>query len=79
MEVELNTTTTMSDLNSHAANRSWDKWLLNINNKSFTFKFNNGNDFNLSSQLILITFLAESENHTFSGWFEDDECTKEFT
>ena len=79
MEVELNTTTTVSDLNSYAANRSWNKWLLNINSKTVTFKSNNCNDFNLSSQLILIPSLVESENHTFSGWFEDEGCTREFT
>ena len=29
--------------------------------------------------IILLPSLAESENHTFSGWFEDEDCTKEFT
>ena len=74
-QVELNTTT-VDSLNSY--NNSWNKWLLNTNNKAVTFKDNNGNGFSLSSQLILFPSLAESENHTFSGWFEDEECTKEF-
>ena len=74
-QVELNTTT-VDSLNSY--NSSWSKWLLNTNNWTVTFKVNNGNGFNLSSQLILLPSLAGSENHTFSGWFEDEECTKEF-
>ena len=70
--------TTMADsLNSY--NSSWNKWLLNTNNQSVTFIVNNGKGFNLSSQLILLPSLAESENHTFSGWFVDEDCTKEFT
>ena len=52
---------------------------MNTNNESVTFKVNNGKCFNLSSQLIHLPSLAESENHIFSGWFADDECTKEFT
>ena len=72
-----NTTTTVDNLNSY--NSSWNKWLLNTNNWTVTFKSNNDNGFNLSSQLILLPSLAESENHTFSGWFEDEDCTKEFT
>ena len=75
-QVTLNTTT-VDNLNSY--NSSWNKWLLNTNNKSVTFKVNNGKGFNIFSQLILLPSLAESENHTFSGWFEDEECTKEFT
>ena len=67
----------MDDLNNY--NNSWNKWLLNTNSKSITFKVNNGKGFNISLQLILLPSLAESENHTFSGWFEDEECTKEFT
>ena len=70
-------TTTVNNLNSY--NSSWNKWLLNTNNRAVTFKVNNDKGFNLSSQLILLPSLAESENHTFSGWFEDEECTKEFT
>ena len=75
-QVTLNTTT-LDSLNSY--NSSWDKWLLNTNNKTVTFKINSGKGFNISSQLILLPSLAESESHTFSGWFEDEECTKEFT
>ena len=75
-EVTLNATT-VNDLNSY--NSSWSKWLLNTNNKIVTFKVNNGKGFDLSSQLILLPSLAESENHTFSGWFEDEDCMKEFT
>ena len=67
----------MDNLNSY--NTSWNKWLLNTNNKSVTFKVNNGKGFSISSQLILLPSLAESENHNFSGWFEDEKCTKEFT
>ena len=70
-------TTTVNSLNSY--NSSWSKWLLNTNNKSATFKVNSGKGFSLSSQLILLPNFAESENHNFSGWFEDEECTKEFT
>ena len=51
-QINLNTTT-VDNLNSHAANRSWNKWLLNTNNKSVTFKVNSGRGFNISSQLIL--------------------------
>ena len=66
----------MDSLNSY--NNSWSKWLLNTNNKSVTFKVNNGKGFDLSTQLVLLPSLAESENHIFSGWFEDEDCTKEF-
>ena len=72
--VSLNTTT-VDNLNSY--NSSWDKWLLNTNNKTVTFNINNGKGFSLSSQLILLPSLAESESHTFSGWFEYEDCTKE--
>ena len=67
----------MDDLNNY--NNSWNKWLLNTNNKSITFKVNNGKGFNISLQLILLPSLADGENHNFSGWFEDEDCTKEFT
>ena len=75
-QVILNTTT-VNNLNSY--NSSWNKWLLNTNSKTITFKVNNCNGFSISSQLILLPSLAESENHTFSSWFEDKDCTKEFT
>ena len=75
-QVSLNTTT-MNYLNNF--NSLWNKWLLNTNSKTVTFKVNNGRGFNLSSQLILLPSLAESENHTFSDWFEDEDCTKKFT
>ena len=75
-QVELNTAT-VNNLNSY--NTSWNKWLLNTNNKTVTFKVNNGKGFNLSSQLILLPSLAGSESHAFSGWFEDDEYTKKIT
>ena len=66
----------MNKLNSYGSNNDWNKWLLNINNKSVTFKVNNGRGFTFSSQLILLPSLAESKGHAFSGWFEDEEPTK---
>ena len=75
-QVNLNLTT-VNNLNSY--NSSWSKWLLNTNNKTVIFKVSNGKGFNISSQLTLLPSLAECENHNFSGWFEDEECTKEFT
>ena len=38
-QISLNTTTA-NNLNSY--NNSWNKWLLNTNNKSITFKVNSG-------------------------------------
>ena len=75
-QVTLNTAT-VNNLNNY--NSLWNKWLLNTNNRSVTFKVNSGKGFNLSSQLIILPSLSESESHTFSGWFVDEECTTEFT
>ena len=74
-QISLNETI-VDNLNSY--NNSWNKWLFNINNSSVSFKVNNGNGFNLSSQLVLLPDLAESEGHSFSGWFEDKGWSKEF-
>ena len=82
-QVILNTTT-VNSLNSYSS--SWSKWLLNTNNKTVTFKVNSGNGFSLYSRLILLPSPVGSENHNFSSslgctssWFEDEDCTKEFT
>ena len=77
-QVTLNTET-INNLNNYAVSNSWNKWLLNTNNKPVTFRVNNGKGLFISSQLILLPSLAESENHTFSGWFEDDQCSTTFT
>ena len=67
LQVSLNMTTEDS-LKSYAANSSWNKWLLNTNNKLIIFKVSNDRCFNLSSQLILLHSLAESEaTHSVTG------------
>ena len=72
-QVSLNTST-VDTLNSY--NTSWNKWLLNTNNKSVTFKVNSGKGFSFSSQLILLPdFTGDGESHNFSGWFEDNNYT----
>ena len=74
--------TTVGNLNEYASkNNGWNKWLLNENNKSVSFKINsNENGFTLSSQLILLPGIdAESESGLeFSGWFSDSYCNEPF-
>ena len=78
-QVNLNTST-VDSLNNYATSNYWNKWLFNTNNKTITFKINNGKGFTLSSQLILLPdFTGDGEDHTFSSWFEDEEWTKGFT
>ena len=70
--------TTVDNLNNYATSSSWSKWLLNTNNKTVTFKVNNGKGFNLSSQLILLPDPANTKTE-FRGWFTDSALTEKFT
>ena len=74
-QITLNTTT-VDNLNSY--NSSWNKWLLNTNNKPITFKINNGKGFSFSSQLILLPDPANTKTE-FRGWFTDNALTEKFT
>ena len=70
----------MSNLNTRATTNGWNRWVLNPNEASITFKVNNSNIFSsFSSQLILLPALAEEGDFKSSGWYEDIYCTEPFT
>lgn len=78
---ELNQTT-VDLINRYALDNgmeTWNSWLLNLDNKTFSFNFNNNNrSFKLDSQLIPILRLTEDDNYTFNGWFTDNILTNNF-
>ena len=78
--VTLNTTIVIK-LNSYAEKKKsgWNNWLLNINNSTISFSSNRGNNITFDSQLVLFPTLAESDGHTFRGWFTDQYGTALFT
>lgn len=71
--------TIIDELNEYASENGWNKWLLNEDNKSITFKMN-GNDrgLNISSQLVLLPDLATGWRD-FAGWFIDEEYETPFS
>ena len=75
--------TTVDELNEYASNNGWNRWLLNTDNKSVTFKINNNKGFSYSSQLILLPDIdIDSESGSgleFSGWYSDPYCNELFT
>ena len=77
-QAELNTTI-VGKLNSYASSNSWNKWLLNKNNISVSFRINNGKGFSLDSQLVLLPDLADNNERFFSGWYSDEALTSLFT
>lgn len=63
--------TYVDELNSYSEDNSWSRWLLNENSTSVTFKINNGKSFNASSHFVLIPNIADNDERTFSGWYND--------
>lgn len=68
----------INNLNSKiTTDNGWNKWLLNSNNRTITFKVNN-KGFSLSSHIILLPDLEKNGNKVFSGWFDDVGCTNKY-
>ena len=75
--------TTADELNEYASNNGWNRWLLNTDTISVTFKINNNKEFSYSSDLILLPGIdidAESESGIeFNGWYSGPYCNEPFT
>lgn len=65
----------VNELIEYSESYEWNKWLLNDEGKNVTFRINGGKGFSVSTQLILLPDLADSEGLTFSGWFSDESCS----
>ena len=61
--------TTLNELNGYTETNGWNKWLLNTNNHTMTFKVNEYSGFSLSSQIVLLPDLSATGSNTFKGWF----------
>lgn len=72
--------TSVDKLNQYASDRNWNSWILNLDNRSFSFNFNNNEQsLMLNFQLAPLLRLSGDDNHTFHGWFTDNIFTKNFT
>ena len=57
----------VKDLRSYSRMMSWNKWVLNANNASVTFKVGGGKGFAIKSQIIVLPDLVDSNEQTFFG------------
>ena len=71
--------TTISELNRYTEGYSWNKWLLNTNNASITFRVGGCKGFALDSQIILLPGPTDNSERTFRGWFWDEAFSSPFT
>ena len=76
-QVELNLST-VGKLNEYASNNSWNKWILNTNEASVSFKINDYKGFTVEPQIILLPDLVDNDERRFTGWFNDEELTSSF-
>ena len=67
-------------LNTYAArNNTRNKWVLNTNGASATFKAGNSRGFTLKSEVFILPNFTEKYNHYFNGWYNDEALTSPFT
>lgn len=68
--------TTINELNEYTENKgNWSKWIFNPNEENITFIISNNKGFIVSTEIILLPTLIESDGLTFKGWFNDSYCT----
>ena len=71
----------LSVLNTQVVSSSqnpWNRWLSNPNSATVAFRVNNNKEVSLASQAILLPDPADSNEHTFSGWFTDEMLSTPF-
>lgn len=78
-ETEMNSTMIEKLNGYHSGGNNHNKWILNPNGRMVTFKVNGEVMLSISSQIIFLPDLSGSSEFTFSGWFNDSECSNKFT
>ena len=66
-------------LNAHAASKSWNEWLLNLNSVPVKYDVKKGSGFTISAKVMILLKLSSNENRAFSGWYSDEARTTLFT
>ena len=70
----------IENLNGYSAKKSWNKWLLNANNASISFKIlNNEKNISVRSQVVLLPDLVDNGVRNFNGWYRDETLTEPMT
>lgn len=78
--VNVNTTLIDNLNNKQTPTHNWNKWILNINSATITFKVNNNSKgCSFSSNVIVLPDLISNSERTFAGWYNDEIFTSLFT
>lgn len=71
-------TSVLNELNNYSDSNGWNRWLLNLNSASVTFKINKENSFIVNSQIVLLPTSGNSSDFGFNGWYSDEGLTRPF-